>query len=74
MIKKKEKSGKKKLFHFMSDCCCKSYSIIAAVKLCVVAGNEVGSKYPDRTCRWRHIQAPESDNADVPFDLRLLDR
>lgn len=57
------------MFNFLSDCCSKSYSIIAAVKLCVVTGNEVGSQNPDGTCRWRYIQAPEGDDADIPFDL-----
>lgn len=61
------------MFNFLSDCCSKSYSIIAAVKLCVVTGNEVGSQNPDGTCRWRYIQAPEGDDADIPFDLWLLE-
>lgn len=61
------------MFNFPSDCCSKPYPIIAAVKLCVVAGNEVGSQNPDGTCRWRHIQAPKGDGADIPFDLWLLE-
>lgn len=62
------------MFRFLSDCCCETYSIIAAVKLCVVAGNEVGSQNPDWTCRWWHIQAPEGDDAHISFNLRLLDK
>lgn len=58
---------------FLSDRCSKPYPIIATVKLCVVASNEVGSQNPDGTCRGRHIQAPEGDGADIPFDLWLLE-
>lgn len=58
--------------NFLSDCCSKPYTIIATVKLCVVAGNEGSSQNPDRTCRGWHIQAPECDDADISLDLWLL--
>lgn len=55
-----------------SDSRSKPYAIIATVKLCVVAGNEGGSQNPHRTCRRRHIQASECDDADFSLDLWLL--
>lgn len=55
--------------NFLSDCFCKSYTIIATVKLCVVASNEGSSQNPDRTCRGWHIQAPEGDDADISLNL-----
>ena len=60
------------MFNFLSDCGGKAYAIVVAVKLSVVAGNEVGPQDPDGTCRGRHIQAPECDGADVPLYLWLL--
>lgn len=71
----KDRKGDKQsvTFSFLSDCCGKAYSIIATVKLCIVAGDEVGSQNPDGTCRWWHIQAPEGDSADIPFHLWLLE-
>lgn len=59
--------------NFLSDCCGKPYTIIATVKLCVVAGNECSSQNPEGTCRGWHIQAPEGDEADISLNLWLLD-
>lgn len=56
----------------VSDCCGKSDAIIAAVKLCVVAGDEVGSQNPDGAHGGRNVQTAEGNDADVSFDLRLL--
>ena len=69
--KKPEQHGR--WLKVLSDCCGKPYPIIATVKLCVVAGDEVGSQNPDGSCRWWHIQTPEGDGADVPFNLWLLE-
>lgn len=62
--KKTEQHGR-----LTSDCRSKPYSVIVTVKLCVVAGNEVGSQNPDGTGRGGHIQTPEGDSADIPFNL-----
>lgn len=56
-----------------SDCCGKSDAVIAAVKLCVVAGDKVGSQNPDGTHGGRNIQTSEGNNADVSLDLWLLE-
>lgn len=66
-----EKQGKMAVE--LSDCCGKAYPVVATVKLCVVASNEVCSQNPDGACRGRHIQAPEGDGAHIPFKLGLLE-
>lgn len=58
--------------NFLSDCCSEPNAVVATVKLCVIAGNEVGSQDPDGSCRGRHIQAPERDCADISVKLGLL--
>lgn len=60
------------MFNLLSDRSSEAYAIIATVKLCVVASNEVGPQDPDGACRGRHIQAPEGDGADVSLYLWLL--
>lgn len=57
----------------VSDCCGESDAIIVAVKLSVVAGNEIGSQNPDGTHGGRDVQTSEGNDADVSLDLRLLD-
>lgn len=56
----------------VSDCCGKSDAIIAAVKLCVVAGDEVSSQNPNGTHGGRNVQTSEGNDADVSLDLWLL--
>lgn len=56
-----------------SDCCGESDAIIAAVKLRVVAGDEVGSQNPEGTHRGRNIQTSEGHHADVSLNLWLLE-
>jgi hypothetical protein len=56
----------------LSDCCGEAYAVVATVKLCVVAGDEVGSQDPDRASRRRHIQTPKGHTTDVLSKLRLL--
>lgn len=70
---KERKQEKRLMINFLSDCCSKSYPIIVTVKLSVVASNEVGSQNPNRTCWGWDIQSTKGDNADIPFDLRLLE-
>lgn len=60
------------MFNLLSDCSSEANAIIATIKLCVVASNEIGPQDPDGTCRGRHIQAPEGDGADIPLYLWLL--
>lgn len=57
----------------MSDCCGEANAIIVAVKLCVVASDEVGSQNPDGTQGGRDIQTSEGHDADVSLDLWLLE-
>lgn len=57
----------------VSDCCGESNAIIVAVKLSVVAGNEIGSQNPDGTHGGRDVQTSEGNDADIPLNLRLLD-
>lgn len=56
----------------VSDGCGESNAIIAAVELCVVAGDEVGSQNPDGAHGGRDVQTPESNDADISLDLWLL--
>lgn len=56
-----------------SDCCGESNAIIMAVKLSVVAGNEIGSQNPDGTHGGWDVQTSEGNDADVSLNLRLLD-
>lgn len=65
--------GKWWMNNLVSDCCGKSNAIIVAVKLSVVAGNEIGSQNPDGTHGGRDVQTSEGNDADVSLDLRLLD-
>lgn len=52
-----------------SNCCGKSDAIIAAVKLRVVAGDEVGSQNPEGTYWGRNVQTSEGYDADVSLNL-----
>lgn len=57
----------------VSDCCGESDAIVAAVKLRVVAGDEVGSQNPDGTHGGRNIQTSEGNDADISLNLWLLE-
>lgn len=56
-----------------SDCCGKADTIVAAVKLRVVARDEVGSQNPEGTHGGRNVQTSEGNDADVSLELWLLE-